>query len=449
MRGGVVQIKGCLIHVTLAEGEEIRLLIVPADFKAKAPRLQARSGGVFEDDFKKFVDLQRIDLEDDNNVDHECKREAIFAEHATCVLRIMALTSPSHEIPTRPPHAVRPQSSRSRHQATTGDCSQGGDEACPRSTSQGGAQACASHSSGQVRSQTCASPCEASTTPRNSSGKARNSSSQTRSSSSKARSSSSHTYSLPPPAKPPAPKPVAIFPDKALEAAVRKQVFAKRDNQEVITAEDVATVSIIEGKKAGIKDLTGLEKCKSLASLTLPENQITNLAPIKGLERLQFLDVSNNQISDITPLAACKALQYIELTGNKVTDVSALGGIQSLTSLYLANNQIKDATSLFKLPKVWTLYLEGNQVNNIAGIGGMKWLSMLSLKGNGVKGTPPLEPLTELQFLFLETTRSPTSRLCTACGKRTTTARVNGRRTARFSSAGTPLTMLPKSSSRR
>ena len=52
---------------------------------------------------------------------------------------------------------------------------------------------------------------------------------------------------------------------------------------------------------------------------------ITNLAPIKGLERLQFLDVSNNQISDITPLAACKALQYIELTGNKVTDVSALG----------------------------------------------------------------------------------------------------------------------------
>jgi internalin A len=60
-------------------------------------------------------------------------------------------------------------------------------------------------------------------------------------------------------AKPPPPKPVAIFPDKALEAAVRKQVFAKRDNQEVLTAEDVATVSIIEGKKAGIKDLTGLE----------------------------------------------------------------------------------------------------------------------------------------------------------------------------------------------
>jgi len=71
-------------------------------------------------------------------------------------------------------------------------------------------------------------------------------------------------------AKPPPPKPVAIFTDKALEAAVRKQVFAKRDNQEVLTAEDVATVSIIEGKKAGIKDLAGLEKCVALASLTLP-----------------------------------------------------------------------------------------------------------------------------------------------------------------------------------
>lgn len=195
---------------------------------------------------------------------------------------------------------------------------------------------------------------------------------------------------------------MSIFRDKALEAAVRKQVFTKRDNQEPITAEDVASVSIIEGKKAGIKDLTGIEKCTALASLTLPDNQISSLAQLKGLSRLQFLDVSHNQISDITPLSSCKALQYIELTGNKVTNVAALSGIQSLTSLYLAGNQIKDASPLFKLPKVWTLYLEGNQVSSIAGISGMKWLSMLSLKGNNVTDIAPLESLTELQFLFLE-----------------------------------------------
>ncbi len=197
-------------------------------------------------------------------------------------------------------------------------------------------------------------------------------------------------------------KPNAIFPDKALEAAVRQQVFAKRDNQSPLTLAEVAAVSIIEGKKAGIKDLSGLEQCTTLASLTLPGNQITRLTPLHGLAHLQFLDVSNNQISDLTPLATCKALQYIELTGNQITEVAALGGIQSLTSLYLANNRIKDATPLFTLPKVWTLYLEGNQITNLGGIGGMKWLSMLSLKGNGVTDIAALEPLTKLQFLFLE-----------------------------------------------
>ena len=71
------------------------------------------------------------------------------------------------------------------------------------------------------------------------------------------------------------------------------------NNQEVLTEAEVATDSIIEGKKAGLKDLTGLEKCIALASLTLPENQITNLATIKGLERLQFLVVFFAAESDL------------------------------------------------------------------------------------------------------------------------------------------------------
>lgn len=203
------------------------------------------------------------------------------------------------------------------------------------------------------------------------------------------------------PAKPAVPV-TSIFPDANLEKAVRKQVYAKRDNTEPITADDVANLSIIEGKGMGIKDLTGLEKCLVLVSLTLPGNQVSDLRPLKGLTRLQFLDLSENQVADIGPLAECKALQYIELTGNKVVDVAPLAGIQPLTALYLANNQIADASPLFKLPKVWTLYLEGNQISKIDGIGGMRWLSMLSLKGNKLVDVGPLEGLKKLQFLFLD-----------------------------------------------
>jgi len=37
-----------------------------------------------------------------------------------------------------------------------------------------------------------------------------------------------------------------------------------------------------------IKDLTGLEKCKSLASLDLAKNQITSIAPLKDLKNIQY-----------------------------------------------------------------------------------------------------------------------------------------------------------------
>src|SRR5438128_959701 len=66
----------------------------------------------------------------------------------------------------------------------------------------------------------------------------------------------------------------SIFNDKKLEEAVRKYVFEKRDSDKPITAEDVVSLSTISATGLGIKDLTGLEKCASLASLDLARNSI-------------------------------------------------------------------------------------------------------------------------------------------------------------------------------
>src|SRR5437773_5088768 len=88
---------------------------------------------------------------------------------------------------------------------------------------------------------------------------------------------------------------VSIFPDKNLEAAVRKFVFEKRDNNKPITEGDVASLSTISGQGMQIKDLTGLDKCKSLASLDLAKNQVSGLAPLKELKNIQYLNLANNQ----------------------------------------------------------------------------------------------------------------------------------------------------------
>ena len=95
----------------------------------------------------------------------------------------------------------------------------------------------------------------------------------------------------------------SIFPDKNLEKVVRRYVFAKRNNEEPLTEQDVENISSIEGSGVEITDLTGLEKCRSLALLALSGNQITDISPLNALIGLSHLNLDNNRITDIKPLA--------------------------------------------------------------------------------------------------------------------------------------------------
>src|SRR5262245_56698316 len=100
------------------------------------------------------------------------------------------------------------------------------------------------------------------------------------------------------------------FKDKNLEAAVQAALrLPKADFKD----EDLATkLSVLEVPGKGIKDLTGLEKCKGLAQLKLTENEISDLGPLKDLPILQSLDLASNKISDLTPPAALTKLQYLD-----------------------------------------------------------------------------------------------------------------------------------------
>jgi internalin A len=195
---------------------------------------------------------------------------------------------------------------------------------------------------------------------------------------------------------------VSIFPDKRLEAAVRKFVFDKRDNDKPITEADVANLSTIQGTGMGIKDLSGLEKCRSLASLDLAKNAITNLGPIAELASIQYLNLANNQIGDVAPLSKIVALQYIELSNNQVKDLKPLAGLTNMASLYLSNNQVSDISPITAFRRLSSLYLDKNKLTSVKGVENFKWLSSLSLNDNQLTDVTPIASLNSLYFLFLE-----------------------------------------------
>lgn len=193
-----------------------------------------------------------------------------------------------------------------------------------------------------------------------------------------------------------------IFPDKNLETAVRKLVFAKKNNTEPLTKADVEKISTISARGKKIANLSGLEHCEALASLDLANNAVADLSALKGLTNLQSVTLSKNQIKDIGPLAGLTKLQYLELSENQVADVAPLGKLTNLRSLYLSKNQISDIGSLGELSRLWSLYLEGNKVSDLGVLAKIKKLSSLDLKDNGIADIKPLSGLTELRYLFLD-----------------------------------------------
>ena len=197
--------------------------------------------------------------------------------------------------------------------------------------------------------------------------------------------------------------PKSIFPDKNLEKAVRHSVFAKRYNEEPIVEEDVLKISTIKGRGLKIKNLTGLEKCRALASLELPENEIADIGALKGLKNIQLLDLANNKIADLTPIKEMIALQYINIEHNQVQSLEPLRGLERLAALYAADNQIGDISPVVKLPKLASLYLDDNKLTSVEGVNQIPWLTSLGLRRNQIRDIKPLVGLKNLtNFLFLE-----------------------------------------------
>ena len=194
----------------------------------------------------------------------------------------------------------------------------------------------------------------------------------------------------------------SIFPDKALEAVVRKSVFEKRNNDQPILAKDVEKISTIKAPKASIKSLAGLEHCRELRELNLSGNEIEDLAPLAGLKYLQSLDLSQNRIKTIEPLRELKMLQYLNLGGNELTDLAPLAGHETIWALYLEKNKIQDIAILGELPRLVALYLDDNQVKDIAVLAKLPKLERIGLTRNGVTDLSPLSASIYWKYLFLE-----------------------------------------------
>ena len=150
------------------------------------------------------------------------------------------------------------------------------------------------------------------------------------------------------------------FPDKNLEAVVRKAL--EKPEGPLIRRDLVGLVDLMcVGKD--IKDLSGLEQAHNLTSLNPSDNQLSDIGPLASLTNLTGLFLGYNMIGDISPLASLTKLRRLHLGDNLISDPSPLASLTNLTWLYLRGNRISDIGPLGALTGLTFLGLSGNPLN--------------------------------------------------------------------------------------
>jgi Leucine-rich repeat (LRR) protein len=191
------------------------------------------------------------------------------------------------------------------------------------------------------------------------------------------------------------------FKDPNLETAVHKYLPPGKDKGP-LTADDLAGLIMVSADGLRIHDLAGLEGCKKLTFLYLPDAPVADLTPISKLTTLEAVTIRGGKIQDLTPLAGLSNLQYLDLSGNQISDLRPLATLKNLHDLNLSDNKVSDLSPLRDLPALEQLHLAGNQVSDLAPLAGIKSLWLLDIKGNRVTDLSPLADLKAWRYLYLD-----------------------------------------------
>lgn len=240
------------------------------------------------------------------------------------------------------------------------------------------------------------------------------------------------------------------IPDASLKKAI--QTAANLSAQSSVTVKDMFSLTgSLNLSGLGIANLTGLEYAIYVTSLTISNNAITSLEPLKNLYNLKYLDYStnsvkiipswifsleslesvnggtnastvfsgaptaenttiksiymeNNQLTSLPDLSLCSALEILSLSNNKFTQfpssVLALDGLQMLN---IANNEIESVPDLSPMKSLTTINLDGNKITELpVGIENLNALQQFSICNNQIAEIPDrIADSVNLQILLI------------------------------------------------
>lgn len=210
------------------------------------------------------------------------------------------------------------------------------------------------------------------------------------------------------------------FRDNQFERLIRDKVGIQ-DRE--IHYSDLRSITSLDLSNQGITDISGIENCTNLKSLDLSYNSIESISSIVDLTQLEELNLSYNQIKDISYISNLSNLKVLNLSDNLIDT------LQYYRRLYTTNNSKekyeKVSGNVFKnLTKLVSLdlsnsdekssnypyyyYSDRNRISSIENLKDLVNLTSLNLQSTSVSNLDYLKNMTKLDKLNISHTNIST-----------------------------------------
>ncbi|MDP1728504.1 MAG: arginase family protein [Bacteroidota bacterium] len=188
-------------------------------------------------------------------------------------------------------------------------------------------------------------------------------------------------------------------PKQILELEEKLKINIHEFKYETDEEGQIINLDLSNRRLNGIIDISAFENLKTLS---LNDNNITEINGLENLRKVCYLDLSNNQISEIKGLQNCILLRDLKLDRNQIIEIKGLNYLDKLEFLNLEKNKISEIKELESLINLLELKLGENNIQVIRGLNNQSRLRLLNLNDNEISQANGLEKLNSLTSLSLQ-----------------------------------------------
>ena len=155
---------------------------------------------------------------------------------------------------------------------------------------------------------------------------------------------------------------------------------------------------------SGITSLEPLSRLSNLKELKAANLPVSDLMPLRNLNKLVKLDLTGTGVETLDPLKFCNSIAELKLRGAPVEDISLVASFPAMSLLDIRYTRVLNTEPLKELTQMHDLRLGHTRIADLAPISGLTAIEMLDLSVTRVTTLDPLSGMSALKIIQFDST---------------------------------------------